>query len=243
MDKFQPKRICSVPIEFFQMKSSSKSSFDLEGSLIVFDFDGTITTSDYRSSWQSVHEYFNTWESYGKIALQKFVDGQISYYEFCKADAYPWINRSEEEYKKALASIKVREGFDELIDFLKTRGCKLAIISMGLGDVVKKIATDYKFDFWIANDIIRKNGRITGDIIINVDFDQKGEIVNSLLKTYKIPVAKSIAIGDSSADIEMFNEVALSIVIDPSSEKVAKSADVVCSTGNLKEIINFFDDV
>ncbi|MHA2345337.1 MAG: HAD family hydrolase [Candidatus Hodarchaeales archaeon] len=223
------------------MESELKTGFNITGSLIVFDFDGTITTSRYRSSWQSVHEYFDTWESHGKKALQDFIDDKINYYEFCKADAYPWINRSEEEYLEALASIKIREGFDELIHFLKIKDCKLAIISMGLGDIVKRIATDYKFDYWIANDVIRQKGRLTGDIIINVDSTRKGTIVKSLIKSYDIPKTKSIAIGDSSADIEMFKEVALSIVIDPSSEKVAESADIVCKTENLEEIIRIFN--
>jgi hydroxymethylpyrimidine pyrophosphatase-like HAD family hydrolase len=65
--------------------------------------------------------------------------------------------------------------------------------------------------------------------------------VKSLIKSYDIPKTKSIAIGDSSADIEMFKEVALSIVIDPSSEKVAESADIVCKTENLEEIIRIFN--
>lgn len=224
------------------MSSSLITGSDIRGSLIVFDFDGTITTSRYRSSWQSVHEYFDTWESHGKKALQDFVDGKTNYHEFCKADAAPWINRSEEEYQRALASIEVREGFDELIQFFKRKDCKLAIISMGLGDVVKKVANDYKFDFWIANDIVRINERITGDIRIKVDISGKGEIVRSLINSYNIPKSKSIAIGDSSADIEMFNEVALSIAIEPSSEKIAKLADFVCKSSNLKEIISFLSD-
>ncbi|MHA2237419.1 MAG: hypothetical protein ACXAB2_03495 [Candidatus Hodarchaeales archaeon] len=75
------------------MESELKTGFNITGSLIVFDFDGTITTSRYRSSWQSVHEYFDTWESHGKKALQDFIDDKINYYEFCKADAYPWIKK------------------------------------------------------------------------------------------------------------------------------------------------------
>ena len=224
------------------MNLTLKTGSNLRGSLIIFDFDGTITTSRYRSSWQSVHEFFGTWESHGKKALQDFIDGKINYHDFCKADAYPWINRSEEEYQKALASVEIREGFGELIQFLKEHECKLAIISMGLGDIVKKIANHYKFDFWIANDIIRINERITGDIQIDVDVNGKGEIVKSLIDHYNIPKSKSIAIGDSSADIQMFKEVALSIVIDPSSEKVAEIADIVCETGNLKEVISFLND-
>ena len=51
--------------------------------------------------------------------MNHFLEGKITYKEFCEADAYPWINRSEEEYQRALSSIALRQGEQEGIDFLK----------------------------------------------------------------------------------------------------------------------------
>jgi phosphoserine phosphatase len=212
----------------------------VERSLVVFDFDGTLTTVKHRSSWQSVHEYFNTWESYGQAALNLFSEGKISYYDFCKADAYPWINRSEEEYQRALDTIELREGISEVVDFFKQKKCILAIISMGLSDVVEKVAQEFEFDFWIANELIRKNNRITGEVKINVEMGEKGKMVSDLLNKYNLSLLNSIAVGDASADISMFEAVHTSIAIEPSSEQVANSAKLVCKTNNLAEIISFF---
>jgi phosphoserine phosphatase len=214
---------------------------NFQGSLIAFDFDGTLTSADYRSSWQAVHEYFGTWATYGKKALQKFIEGEINYKEFCIADAYPWINQCESEYQKALATIKLREGISELLSFFKENYCVLIIISQGLGDMVEKIGKKYNFDFWIANELIRKKNRITGEVIVNVDSQEKGRILLSLLDSHKIPVENSIAIGDASADIEMFNTAQISIAIEPSSKKVADNADFVCKSKDLREIITFFE--
>jgi HAD superfamily PSPase-like hydrolase len=212
-----------------------------QGSLIAFDFDGTLTTADFRSSWQAVHEYFGTWATHGKKALQKFIEGKINYTEFCIADAYPWTNQFESEYQKALATIKLRDGVSELLSFLKQNKCILVIISQGLGDLVAKTAKHYNFDFWIANELVRKMNKITGEVIVNVDAHEKGNILLSLLESFNIPQEKSIAIGDASADIDMFNAAQISIAIEPSSQKVAESADFVCQTKNLKEIIAFFE--
>ena len=144
-------------------------SQDIHGSLVVFDFDGTLTKSNYRSSWQAVHEYFGTWVSHGKSALELFLHGKITYKEFCEADAYAWINKTEEEYQLALSTIELREGISETIDFFKLNNCKLAIISMGLSDIVEQTANNFSFDYWIANDIVRYKGIITGEVIINVN--------------------------------------------------------------------------
>ena len=222
-------------------RNGSKEVRNFRDCLVAFDFDGTLTTSKHRSSWQSIHEYFGTWKTHGKIALNQFLENKITYKEFCEADAYPWINRSEEEYQHALSSIELREGVPEIIEFFRKNNCKLAIISMGLSDIVKRTAQEYKFDYWIANDLIRKNNRITGEVVINVGMHQKGEILSSIREMYNIPANRTIAIGDASADIDMFSTAHVSFVIDPSSDQVAKSANFVCKTQNLKEIISYFE--
>ncbi|MHA1947553.1 MAG: HAD family hydrolase [Candidatus Hodarchaeales archaeon] len=231
----------SINKDFQQIhKDSSNQIKNWQGCLVVFDFDGTLTTSKYRSSWQSVHEYFGTWKTHGEIALNRFLEGKITYKEFCEADAYPWINRSEEEFQRALSSIELREGVEEVIEFFKKNDCKLAIISMGLSDIVRRTAQEYKFDYWIANDLIRKNNLLTGEVVINVSMNQKGSILSSIREMFNIPTNRTIAVGDASADIDMFSAAHLSFAIDPSSDRVAKRANFVCKTQNLAEIITYF---
>ena len=60
------------------------------------------------------------------------------------------------------------------------------------------------------------------------------------LRKFQVSTQNSIAIGDSSADIEMFDEAAFSIAIEPSSDQVAAKADFVCQTTNFKELLSFF---
>jgi len=214
-----------------------------ETSLVAFDFDGTLTTADFRSSWQAVHEYFGTWVSHGEPALQRFLKGEITYYEFCKLDAEAWINRTEAEYQRALDTIKLREGVSEVVTFLRKKGCILVIISMGLGDIVKKFAQDFNFDYWIANNIIRHNNLITGRVEINIDLREKGRIFGAILQQFNIKPQNSVAIGDAWADIEMFETAGVSIAIEPRNERVAASADYICRNPDLRQIIPFFEPI
>ncbi|MFX0049856.1 MAG: HAD family hydrolase [Candidatus Hodarchaeota archaeon] len=212
-----------------------------ETSLVAFDFDGTLTTAKYRSSWQAVHEYFGTWASHGEPALQKFLRHDITYYEFCKLDAEAWINRTEIEYRRALDTIKLREGVNEFINFLRKNECILVIISMGLGDIVERFAYNFNIDYWIANNIIRRNNIITGEVEINIDLGEKGRILEDILEQFHIQPQNAIAIGDASADLEMFDVAGISIAIEPHSERVATAADFVSHTTNLKDLISFFE--
>jgi HAD superfamily PSPase-like hydrolase len=222
------------------MKKSSKHFQLSESTLVAFDLDGTLTTTDFRSSWQAVHEFFGTWETQGELVLQRFLRGDISYYEFCKADAEAWIGRTEDEYQEAISHIELREGTSDLISFLKKKGCTLVILSMGLADIVKKIAVQLEFDYWIGNELIRLNNRISGKVKINIGWKEKGKILKEVLTLFKMSPEESIAIGDSTADIDMFKIAGLSISIEPSSKQVAAASDIVCQTKNMKEIISFF---
>lgn len=222
------------------MKKSRKQFQLSESTLVAFDLDGTLTTTDFRSSWQAVHEFFGTWKTHGELVLQRFLRGEISYYEFCKADAEAWIDRTEDEYQEAISCIELREGTKELISFLKKKGCKLTILSMGLMDIVKKIALQLEFDYWIGNELIRLDNRISGEVKVNIGWKEKGKALENILERFKMPSERSVAIGDSTADIDMFKVAGLSISIEPSSKHVAAASDIVCQTTNMKEIISFF---
>ncbi|MFW9855829.1 MAG: HAD family hydrolase [Candidatus Thorarchaeota archaeon] len=208
--------------------------------LVAFDCDGTLTTRASRSSWQVVHKYFGTWESIGKPALQRFMKNEISYQEFCIIDAGAWVNRHETEYQAALNSVELRTGIDKIMTFFKQNGCILVIISMGLSDIVAKIAARFNVDFWIANEIVRRNQRITGEVMINVEFQKKGLILKNLLNRFDVSPDNSIAFGDSASDISMLKAAGTAIAIEPSSFKVAEVADFVCQDGDLSSLLNLF---
>ncbi|MHA2305459.1 MAG: HAD family hydrolase [Candidatus Hodarchaeales archaeon] len=210
-----------------------------EKTLVAFDLDGTLTTS--RSCWEDIHRSFGTWESHGKALLDQFLRGELTYEEFDKKDAEVWTGRTEKEYLEALDTIVLREGIEELIIFLKQRGCILVIISMGLKEIVERVANQYEFDYWVANELIWKDGVIAGDVIVNVGWNEKSTLLKDILDKFQIDPQNSIAIGDSSADIDMFEEAGYSIAIGASSDKVIQAADFVCKTENLSEIISFFD--
>jgi len=208
-------------------------------SLVAFDLDGTLTTS--RSCWEDVHKFFGTWESHGKKILDQFLRGELSYEEFDKKDVEVWIGRTRTEYMAAFETIRYRDGIEELIAFLKDKGCFLALISAGLQEFVDIVAKRYDFDYWIGNEIIWKDDIITGDIKINVDGNKKGLILQNILERYQIPVQNSIAIGDSTADIDMFKAAGLSIAINTRSKQVTEIVDFVCQSDDLKEIITYLN--
>ena len=112
---------------------------------------------------------------------------------------------------------------------------------MGLKELVERIANQYDFDFWVANELTWEDGVISGDVIVNVGWNEKSRILKEILNKFQINPHNSIAIGDSSADIDMFEEAEYSIAIGASSDEVINAVDFVCKTDNLREIMSFFE--
>ena len=108
-------------------------------------------------------------------------------------------------------------------------------------EIVEKIATEFNFDHWIGNELIWENGKITGDVIVHVGWNKKSVLLKKILKKFQIDPRNSVAIGDSSADIDMFEVAEYSIAIGASSEQVKNTVDFVCKSDDLQEIISFFE--
>jgi len=128
-------------------------------------------------------------------------------------------------------------GADELIGYLKSKGLKLALVSSGLSVLSGWVHQRYGFDYSISNDLLHENGILTGKVRIQVYYDQKAKWVEKILETFGIESEESMAIGDSSGDIEMFKRVGFSVAFNSACSELDQIADVCIRSENLADII------
>ena len=62
-----------------------------------------------------------------------------------------------------------------------------------------------------SNELASRAGLLTGDIKINVEYNQKGALVREILDFLGLRKEEASAVGDGDGDKGMFDEVALSI--------------------------------
>jgi phosphoserine phosphatase len=95
----------------------------------------------------------------------------------------------------------------------------------------------FGFDYSVSNDLLHENGILTGKVRIRVYYDQKAKWVGKILETFGMTSAESMAIGDSSGDIEMFKKVGFSVAFNSACKELDEIASVCIRSEHLADII------
>ncbi len=203
--------------------------------LVIFDLDGTLTQE--RSIWEYIHKQLGKWYGFAEEYQKKFLAGEISYERFCELDAEVWKGMSVEELLEIVKSVPFHQGAGELINHLKNKGLKIAMISSGLSLLSNWVHQKYGFDYSVSNDLLHNDGILNGKVKIQVYFDQKAVWVGRILKGFEINPEEVIAIGDSAGDIGMFQMVGFSVAINSSCKDLEKVASICVQSGDLADVI------
>lgn len=136
--------------------------------------------------------------------------------------------------------LKVSPGGERLIQFLKNKDVKSAVVSGGFTYFTNRLAKDIELDHARANRLEIKNDQLTGKVQGNiVNATTKAEFVKELCAQYSISTNQTIVAGDGANDLEMMSIAGLSIAYH-AKPLVVKKADIVISYGGLDNIIDFF---
>jgi len=184
--------------------------------IVFFDCDGTLTR--VKSSWEYVHRRLNIWDNHADEYQGLFREGKISYDEFCRRDALLWKGLNLSDVMEIINEIPYQEHAGETVAALKDMGIFTVILSTGLSFLVDRARADLGVHISASNDLLVKNGILTGETKINVQFNKKGVWVNRILKDMKDAGAErrlSCAVGDGEGDRDMFDAVDISILFHP----------------------------
>jgi phosphoserine phosphatase len=203
--------------------------------LVIFDLDGTLT--EERSIWEYIHIKLGKWYGFAEEYQKQFLAGKISYEEFCERDAQVWKGMKVEALLDIVKAVPFHLGADELINYIKERGLKLAMVSSGLSVLSNWVHQKFGFDYSVSNDLLHENGVLTGKVRIRVYYDKKAEWVKRILERFNVRLEEVIAIGDSKGDLDMFQMVGFSIAFNSSCKDLEQIASVCVPGQNLADII------
>jgi phosphoserine phosphatase len=203
--------------------------------LVVFDLDGTLTAE--KSIWEYIHRKLDKWYGYAENYQSQFLQGEISYKQFCELDAQVWKGIKVNQLWDIVRGVPFNPGVDELTSLLKGLGLRLTLISSGLSLLSEWVKEKYGFDYAVSNRLLHEDDVLTGEVEIKVHYDRKAEWVQSITDIFRIRSNEIIAIGDSVGDMEMFEIAGYSISFNSSSPKLDQIADVVIKGNDLSHII------
>ncbi len=202
---------------------------------VLFDLDGTLTK--VASLWRHLHESLEQWDGNAEDYQAQFLRGAIDYNTFCLLDADHWKGRPVGDLKKIADAVEIRPGVREIREFLRKQGLKVGVISTGLTLLAERVHWDLDLDFTIANRLVTRGGRFTGEVKINVEHGRKEEAVELFCNQFGIPPGRVIAVGDSEGDVSMFQAVGFSVALNPLDEAVVRAANAVCRCDNVMDLV------
>jgi len=202
--------------------------------LIAFDMDGTLTQES--SSWEYIHRRFGVWTGKAEAHMAHFLAGNITYEEFSILDAREWQGVSCAEMDRVLREIRYADCAQEVVAAAKSAGASTALISSGISVLARRVAGDLGIEHVFANELVSRDGVLTGEVVINISIDEPDMTKEAALGKLKMDLGvatnETWAIGDNWGDIGMLQQAGTAILVAPTPENREKVAaavpDVIC---------------
>ncbi len=145
-----------------------------------------------------------------------------------------------EEIKEIFGTILLTKGVKEVVLWLKKHEFISAIVTDSYTQLANLLAKRLGIDIVAGNRLeVDEKGIITGKIYMPLGWEKhnkpgcfkhsvcKLNALKTIAKTYKIPLKRTIAVGDRNPDACMVEAAGLGFAFEPKGEKLEKAADLV----------------
>ena len=203
--------------------------------LVAFDLDGTLLVE--KSSWGTLHEYFGT-TSIARQAFALYRKGLIDYTEFMRRDISTWPKPLHmSKISELLSKYNLRDGTEEVVESIHSRGIETAIISAGINLLGYSIAKRLGIQHVYINELcIDENGFLTGQGIMKVDLMSKHLVLVELSESLGLSLSECIAVDDSIYNIKFLQTAGLGLYLCDGDISIKSE---ITTIKNLREILNY----
>lgn len=206
--------------------------------LVALDMDGTLV--DVASSWAAVHAHFGEKNAEG---LRRFMANEIDDQEFIRSDIEIWWRHAPElsvdDLERILADVPLMPGAHRLVDGLRKRGVRTAIVSGGIDLLARRIARELGIDLSLANGFrVTSAGRLTGEGIVRVPIHGKERVLASVQEQLGIRPEETASVGNSEIDVGLFRRSRFGVAFLPEDEEVRAAASAVVAERDLAKVLD-----
>ena len=203
--------------------------------LVIFDLDSTLIEEE------TIDELAKLAGVEGEIMeiTKEAMDGKIDFEESLRRRVALLKDLPIGKVEKSILKLRLTKGAKETIEELKNRGYVVGVISGGFTIATDKIKRDLDLDYAYSNELIIKNGKLTGEVKGRVmSITSKGDILKEIAKKENIDLKDVFVIGDGANDIGMFKIAGFKIAFC-AKEILKENADVSIDRRDLREILKY----
>jgi HAD superfamily phosphoserine phosphatase-like hydrolase len=171
---------------------------------VVFDFDGTLTRQNDRTTWEHIWEELGyTVEDCAELH-REFTNKVIDHKQWCEktCDCFRKRNISELTLANVAAKIELMPGVPELLATLQEKGVEMHILSGSIDQIIHTVLGPLSSMF---TNIQANSLKFTGKSLSYIDgthfdFEEKASYISNLVKRKSFSQTEVVFIGNSSND-------------------------------------------
>ncbi len=213
--------------------------------LIIFGMDGILVSygnQPYKNSWEAVAFSLGLDEKMRKIRNNMVLDLD-SYLECCEKCARLFKGGSVERVEKEIFPLSYSRGVFEAIRKLK-KDYVVGVVTSGLDIVANRVREDLGLDFVRANHLVARDGRFTGDVVVDVNPWAKEEAIVEIAREYNVDRTQICFVGKNLSDISAMKFVFSAIAFDPEDPRVLDfAAGMTDNFESIPQLISFYEKI
>jgi len=163
--------------------------------------------------------------------------GEVDFEEALRQRVRLLAGLSERDLEAVRREMRLAPGARTLVRTLKRLGYELAVVSGGFTQVIEPLVADLGIDHLAANVLALDNGVLTGELKGNVvDRAGKASALRRFAEAARLPLGRTIAVGDGANDIDMLAAAGFGIAFN-AKPAVRDAADTALSVPYLDAIL------
>ena len=201
--------------------------------LVLLDMDSTLIEQEVIDL---LAEYSGKSQIISDITA-KAMSGELDFKQALSARVELLEGLDESVIDQVRKKVTLTKGAQQLITELHNLGHKVGVVSGGFIDVIEPILKDLEIDFYKANKLDIRDGKLTGKVVGKViDGSEKLAVLREFASKEGINIQQTVAIGDGANDLEMIQAAGLGIAFN-AKPKVAQSADTTLNIKDLSAVL------
>ena len=201
--------------------------------LVLLDMDSTLIEQEVIDL---LAEYSGKSQIISDITA-KAMSGELDFKQALSARVELLAGLDESVIDQVRQKVTLTKGAQQLITELHNLGHKVGVVSGGFIDVIEPILKDLEIDFYKANRLDIRDGKLTGNVVGKViDGSEKLAVLREFASKEGINIQQTVAIGDGANDLEMIQAAGLGIAFN-AKPKVAQSADTTLNIKDLSAVL------